>query len=361
MNFINLIWMQMKRIIKTPVLVATVIIMPLVVNFMVIFLNSNSDTSQVDYVIHIEDEGEKWQSIISEEFQSNVADVESMEEHFEKINNGELAAVYLIPRDFSSRLEQGENPEMIRYTREGTEGDIVFEASVQEAITGLQLEQILIEYGVGNEAEMPNDQSNMQARLLFQTEELDTTFSVTIILLLFYILMNASFISSDMISFKKNNVLQRMVVSPNRDYALIASMIVAYTIFLFLTNLVVLLLSKWILGFVVSQMPLVITLLFVTCIFSLSLAFALFRIFNHEGIAQLVGMFYGIGSFFITMLVQTGASNRILEYLSWFTPMYWVLEALDRNQFFPHVWILLLMAFVFVTAGSYRLRDFIKK
>lgn len=361
MKFLNLVMMQMKRILKTPSLVITIIVMPLVVNFLVIFLNSNTDPNYGDYVIQIEDTGTLSQEIITDEFSSYVVEGASLEEHFEKMNNGEIAAIYLFPSGFSTRIAEGENPQVIRYTREGEGGDPIFEASIQDQINHARTHEVLVSYGVRGESTQPVRAEGTQARLMFQTEELDSSFAVTIILLLFYILMNASFISSDMISFKKNNVLQRMVISPNRDSALISSMILAYAFFLFLTNVFVLFISKWVLDFSVSQMPLVMTLLLVTCVFSLSLSFALFRLFQNEGLAQFVGMFYSIGSFFITMLMQTGMENRILQFLSWFTPMYWVLEALDRNRFFPHIWILLLMAAVFVTAGSYRLRNFIKK
>ncbi|MDE1548433.1 ABC transporter permease [Jeotgalibaca caeni] len=345
---------------KNSLLVTTIIVMPIVVNFFVIFLNSNTDVAYGNYVIQVADEGNAWEEVIPEEFLDYVVQQEELEAQFDKLENGEIAAVYQIPEDFTSRLEEGELPEILRYTREDQPGDVLFEKRIQEVLKGLEITNVLVENGLVEENSEGVNLDAAEAKLFFQTEELDSNFAVTIILLIFYILMNASFISGDMISFKKNNVLQRMIVSPNRDWALVTSMILAYAVFLFLTNVVILFLSKIVLGFSVSQLPLIICLLLVTCIFSLSISFALFRLFKNEGVAQFVGLFYSVGSVMISMLAQTGAEGKVIQILSLFTPVYWVLEALDRNRFFPHVFILLLMSAVLITAGSYKLKDFVK-
>ena len=112
------------------------------------------------------------------------------------------------------------------------------------------------------------------------------------LMLLVYVIMNASVISSDWINFKKSYVLKRSVVSPRSNMEIMLSFLLAYFVFIFVANMALMALMH-LSGLVPEMNWGVFTgLLAVTIIYSLCLNLFFFRIFKMPGHATTFGILF---------------------------------------------------------------------
>ena len=109
---------------------------------------------------------------------------------------------------------------------------------------------------------------------------------------LLYVIMNASVIASDWINFKKSHVLKRSVVSPRSNLEITLSFLLAYFIFMFIVNMIMMA-AMFFTGLVPEMNWGVFTgLLAVTIIYSLCLNLFFFRIFKSPGHATTFGVLF---------------------------------------------------------------------
>ena len=103
-------------------------------------------------------------------------------------------------------------------------------------------------------------------------------------------------------------------------------------------------------------------MLLATTMFSLSLNLFLFRLFKNPQLATAIGVLIVIIMSAMGMPVATGAVTNLLwlNVLAYCSPMYWIVKAIDFQSMFPSVWVLLGMAMVLLTAGSYRLEQYVQ-
>ena len=178
---------------------------------------------------------------------------------------------------------------------------------------------------------------------------------------LLYVITNASVIASDWINFKKSHVLKRSVVSPRSNLEITLSFLLAYFIFMFIVNM--LLMAAMVLtGFVPEMNWGVFTgLLAVTIIYSLCLNLFFFRIFKSPGHATTFGVLFVMVMAGIGMPAAFGDfGGSWLRLVAYISPIYWLYKSIDLQTLFPSVWVILAMAGVYLTAGSYRLEQYVQ-
>ena len=98
---------------------------------------------------------------------------------------------------------------------------------------------------------------------------------------------------------------------------------------------------------------------------SISLAIMVNRIFKNPGVGSLVISLTSLIMFFLYLAGIDGeASAKIPQTvltLGKFTPFYWSLGSIEKSVLFPNVFILILIALVFYSAGSIRYSNFAKE
>ena len=175
---------------------------------------------------------------------------------------------------------------------------------------------------------------------------------------MFYILFNIASISFDLITFKKNYVLKRSLLAPRSNAWITKSFLGAYFIVMFVANL-------FIIFFIDRTMNVGIPNWFNVCllvasgvIYSLSLGLFLFRIFKNPMIAQQVGL---LGSLLLAGLGMAPKlfQSEIIDIVAHFSPVYWFVQIVDRQELLPGIPMVLVMALVFFTAGNYRLETYV--
>ena len=200
-------------------------------------------------------------------------------------------------------------------------------------------------------------------QMVVTSEEAKTSVAtgVVMLMLLLYVIMNAAVISSDWINFKKSYVLKRSVVSPRSNMEIILSFLLAYFVFIFAANMA--LMAVMHLSGLVPEINwgVFTSLLAVTIIYSLCLNLFFFRIFKVPGHATTFGILFVMLMAGIGMPAVFGDfGGSWLSIVAYISPVYWLYKAIDLQTIFPAVWVILAMAGVYLTAGSYRLEQYVQ-
>src|SRR5690606_40170893 len=129
-------------------------------------------------------------------------------------------------------------------------------------------------------------------------------------------------------------------------------------------NIIVLLLGQKFIGYNIINLDIIVINFILSSLFSITLSLAMTRIFNNESTGSLITALVAMLTLFLSMFAQEGIYQNVPQFirnLGKFTPQYWIFDSLEKSIFFPNVFIVLLMILALFTAGSYKLKDFVRK
>ena len=364
MNLIRMTIFHLKRLLKMPLILFTMIGMPALLNGIMIASQGTVDTKAPSTVAKtvafvFEEGNDEYQELIAPYIrEENVYfDLDSAKEALKK---GEMTVIYQVPANYLQKAKEGQVPTIrIWNTQRGTR-DFLLDAQLTKVLKEVMLNAKLQEVGVLTKEETLSVDDN---QMVVTREEVKTSVAtgIVMLMLLVYVIMNAAVISSDWINFKKSYVLKRSVVSPRSNMEIMLSFLLAYFVFIFAANMALMALIQ-LFGLVSEMNWGVFTgLLAVTIIYSLCLNLFFFRIFKMPGHATTFGIL------FVMIMVGLGMpavfgdfGGSWLSIVAYISPIYWLYKAIDLQTIFPAVWVILAMAGVFLTAGSYRLEQYVQ-
>ena len=342
MILIRMTIFHLKRLLKMPMILFMMIGMPALVNGIMIASQGTADTTAPSTVAKtvafvFEEGNDEYQELIAPYIrEENVYfDLDSAKEALKK---GEMNVIYQVPANYLQKAKEGQVPTIrIWNTQRGTR-DFLLDA---------QLTKLSVD----------------DNQMVVTSEETKTSVAtgVVMLMLLLYVIMNAAVISSDWINFKKSYVLKRSVVSPRSNLEIMLSFLLAYFVFIFAANMALMALIH-LSGLVPEMNWGVFTgLLAVTIIYSLCLNLFFFRIFKMPGHATTFGILFVMIMAGLGMPAAFGDfGGSWLHIVAYISPVYWLYKAIDLQTIFPAVWVILAMAGVYLTAGSYRLEQYVQ-
>ena len=366
MNLIQLIYVNIKRMLKDPLKLSFMLIVPFLVVLFVNFLskgNQGSALTNINVAFNIEDKGDLGQKVIEAQTKPNWVFKNNKERALELLETNEVAIVYNIPEDFTEKINNYEKPIIQSYKREEGNAVIPLEMEINNIINGMIKEKLLMDKGVISSRE---DLYILNAKTLFERNERVTTgdLHTTTMLLIYFIILGSSTIGTELIEFKKKNVISRAVTTPNRTGTILGSIALSLLVFQVGANLVVLLLGKKFIGYNIVNLHIIVVNLILASLFAITLSLAMTRIFNNEGTASVISALISITTLFLSMFAQEGIYQNVPQFiknLGKFTPQYWIFDSIEKSIFFPNVFIVLLMILALFTTGSYKLKDFVRK
>lgn len=295
MILIRMTIFHLKRLLKMPLILFFMIGMPALVNGIMIASQGTADTTAPSTVAKtvafvFEEGNDEYQELIAEYIrEENVYfDLESAKE---ALKRGEMTVIYQVPANYLQNAKEGQVPTIrIWNTQRGTR-DFLLDAQLTKVLKEVMLNAKLQEVGVLTKEEtLPVDDNQMVVAR--QDSKTSVATGVVMLMLLVYVIMNASVISSDWINFKKSYVLKRSVVSPRSNMEIMLSFLLAYFVFIFVANMALMALMH-LSGLVPEMNWGVFTgLLAVTIIYSLCLNLFFFRIFKMPGHATTFGILF---------------------------------------------------------------------
>lgn len=350
MKALHLTWFHLRRILsKNWGFLIMSFAFPLILIFGFLFImnsesslmseQSNSVINHSDYV------SETIAPQLDETYQNYFVDDPA--EAFHQLDQIEVSAVYEIPEGFPYSESS-----IIIHSINGENRDVLFEAAFISTLTDTMLNSAYEEADISFET---IEVAEPEVESTFVSVDSDMAF--VLFMLLFFMGYSTGSIASDLAKMRKEGLLTRSLISNTYSWQILGSVLGAYLIYSFISNILIVLLASGLFSIPLSNLVLGIGLILSMGIFVTGLTMLLFRIFRNETLIQMVGLILIMILVFVPLFTQSMDNFSNLQYIS---PYYWVFESLDTGQLFPHVYIISLYGIVMFTAGSFKVERLVQ-
>lgn len=367
MKFIYMVLVNCKKYFKDIKVVAQMFILPILVVF---FVNSilgpkpNEDNLKLNLKVGIInlDKGNLGEGLVEKTKVPNVYD--NKEEALKALKNYNVIALYEIPENFTEEINSNKKPTINSYKLQEGNAVQIFDVQVESAINELTEIEILKKNNIIKDQK---DLGSNMVKLQYNMEKkvIPVTDFMTIVFIMFFLVSFSSNISADLLTLRKGKILERFSSTSNKGYEIIGSiyfsMIITQVIMYTSSFMVMKLLFK--INF--QNFGILVLNIALMSMVSISLAIMVNRIFKEAGIAVVVINLISIIMFFLYIAGDMAQAStkmpRIISTLSKFTPFYWSLGSIEKSKLFPNVFVLILIALVFFSAGSIKYSNFAKE
>ncbi|HHU61914.1 MAG TPA: ABC transporter permease [Natronincola sp.] len=367
MNFLSLIRVNIKKIIKTPIHLLFFLLLPLgTILFTTVIIDGMDSVggfSASEVVFNSDDRGTFGESFLAPFADSQEVFEDDLDGALHLLERNKVLAVYNIPSDFTKRIQADEKPVIEVYKREEGNLTVTLEARLETALNRLLEERILLDNGVINAID---ELDVLQTEIIVErdAEVLSNDFNVGIMLLIMFVFYGSVSMVSELNEYRKARVLARAISTPNWGGTILASLIIAFFLVQFGINAVVLVCGKLILGMSITNFPVVMVNLALASLFSITFSLAIVRLIKNESVVSIITAISALGSSYLAIFTDVKIfphATKWLVNLAKFVPQYWVFESVEEGVLFPHVFILLLMIVALFSAGCYKLRGFVNE
>lgn len=355
MNVLRLTFANLKRYIKTLPLMISLIILPFSLILLVTIFTSVSGGSMYNpNIALICNSNLKYEKKLIKELdldKDSVFNYSSKNKAIDLLKNNDISAVFEIDKDFSSKLDQLIKPNITVYKTYNGGGSLYAESVIENFMTS-NLKSKLI-----------NDQNVnfITANIINSKEDSFGKGSMAILLVCYCLYINSASLCKDLLDLRSNNVLRRMTSTKNKDFEIIFSIFFALFLLQSLSCSIVLLALKLLIkiNITIDMFLLVIANSFVSTGFIIALT----RLFKNELSINITAIFYSllnIGLAFTLIFQNISDKIPFADKIAKLFPLYWTFDILIYDNLILGLIALLLIGLVFVTAGSFKLKNFAK-
>ena len=380
-EFVCLFLAQLKRILKNITNASMLIIFPfamIILIFVIRFVLDPKDTDDLetkktDYTVQmgevgyfVDDTGDLWKNFFagSESTVRPENREEELEKVKEKLATGKIPGLIIIPKDFSEKISKNEKPELEILK---TEESIILDNRVQAL--NLSINAYLLNNFIKNSRLAENGEKllNNNINIVFKTSDNKNIISLGLkimtLLVLYIIIFGSTAIVTDLIKFRETKMLARAIISPNSEFKIVGSFLLAFVFIQVVVNMIVFISATIIFKLEITGLPLIFLAVVSTSFFALSIAILIARIFKKESqlaLASNITSLLTIVLFFLAIISVTPFVSipPVFKNISMFSPLYWLMEMLDKEKLFPNILIVWAMTAAIFTAGSWKIKEF---
>lgn len=318
--------------------------------------SSNKDTREF-YVVNndVGIYGDKLVDILSKDFSIKLLSIEDAEE---KLKKKAIFEFYEIEKNFSESLISGKGIEIIANRRESVQGFSDFEMKVKDAVDTLiissHIESVSDEELTYNSFIADNVNVN-----IVSTSNIDDKSSLTVNLLLSFILFSSIGMCFEFFELKSERTLRRSLTTGNRPAAVIGGILGAQFIIVSIGYILIFFANAiFINRELLCKAPIIICNIIMLAAVALSLAVFISRIIKNEKMIivacqiAIVSICFLGGSF-----VPLRVLPKSIVSLSRLTPQFWAVESIRADKY-EYSLIVLLFAVLFFTAGTWSVKSF---
>lgn len=349
MKFMQLVWFHFKRICQNIGLISMSFIMPLFMVGGLMFITTSDTNANLseEFVIlnHSEFVEENVYPRLSENLQANFAS--DSKEAFDQLEQSELAMIYEIPANFPE-----EGSRIKSHSINGENNDIFFESEFTSVLSEVMTENALSEAGVDFEEIQVAEPSINQSYT-----PIDGNLVIVVFMTIFFMSYASSLVSADLNKLRSDGVLTRSIVTNARSWQILGSVLAAFSLYNFISVMLVILLICLIFGITITQLPVIIAAILAFCIFNAGFTMVLFRLFKNDQVILMVGIVLSIVFVFLGIGIIDIPSFSFIQYIS---PFYWLFESLDTGAILPNIPVIALYGLVLFTAGSFKVERLVK-
>lgn len=380
-EFVGLCLAQLKRILKNITNASMLIIFPfamIILIFVIRFVldpkdTDNSETKKTDYTVQmgevnyfVDDTGDLWKNFFAGS--ESTVHPENREEELakvkEKLATGKIPGLIIIPKNFSEKISKNEKPELEILK---TEESIILDNRVQAlnlSINAYLMDNFIKSSGL---AENGENLLNNNINIVFKTPNNKNIISLGLkimtLVVLYMIIFGSTAIVTDLIKFRETKMLARAIISPNSEFKIVGSFLLAFVFIQVVVNMIVFISATIIFKLEITGLPLIFLAVVSTSFFALSIAILIARIFKKESqlaLASNITSLLTIVLFFLAIIsvMPFVSIPPVFKNISMFSPLYWLLEMLDKEKLFPNILIVWAMTAAIFTAGSWKIKEF---
>ncbi|AIN94025.1 ABC transporter permease [Treponema putidum] len=380
-EFLCLFLAQLKRILKNITNASMLIIFPfamIILIFVIRFILDPKDTDDLetkktDYTVQmgevgyfVDDTGDLWKNFFAGS--ESTVRPENKEEELtkvkEKLATGKIPGLIIIPKDFSEKILKNEKPELEILK---TEESIILDNRVQAL--NLSINAYLMDNFIKSSGLAENGEKllNNNINIVFKTPDNKNIISLGLkimtLLVLYMIIFGSTAIVTDLIKFRETKMLARAIISPNSEFKIVGSFLLAFVFIQVVVNMIVFISATIIFKLEITGLPLIFLAVVSTSFFALSIAILIARIFKKESqlaLASNITSLLTIVLFFLAIIsvMPFVSIPPVFKNISMFSPLYWLLEMLDKEKLFPNILIVWAMTAAIFTAGSWKIKEF---
>lgn len=380
-EFVGLCLAQLKRILKNITNASMLIIFPfamIILIFVIRFVldpkdTDDSETKKTDYTVQmgevnyfVDDTGDLWKNFFAGS--ESTVHPENREEELakvkEKLATGKIPGLIIIPKDFSEKISKNEKPELEILK---TEESIILDNRIQAlnlSINAYLMDNFIKSSGL---AENGGNLLNNNINIVFKTPNNKNIISLGLkimtLVVLYMIIFGSTAIVTDLIKFRETKMLARAIISPNSEFKIVGSFLLAFVFIQVVVNMIVFISATIIFKLEITGLPLIFLAVVSTSFFALSIAILIARIFKKESqlaLASNITSLLTIVLFFLAIIsvMPFVSIPPVFKNISMFSPLYWLLEMLDKEKLFPNILIVWAMTAAIFTAGSWKIKEF---
>ncbi len=346
---------HIRRYLKNPILLIMMGPIPLVMTLGSLLLSGgdNFDTSSNTAFI-LKNEGSYETTLVeSLQLNENQIYIQDETEAINQLKANELAGVFIIPETFSDDLANGKKPviEVIK-TVEGA-GTAETELKVEEVINGWLKDY----HGL--------TQTNpVKTTIEYVEAPADMRFTLFISMVIYFMFIAVTTLAKDVSQLKQQKILHRALSTANKDIQIFGGLVLAMCLIQGICFTIVYYLGMFLLGTSIPNPVLPIVLMFSMSFVASSLVIFVTRIIKNPAMIELSIIMYSLVGFIISMLsislFDIGLDANIITNIAKIFPIYWAFDTALNFQMWPNIFIILLFGLAFLSAGSFKLKNFIQ-
>lgn len=354
MRLIQLTIVQMKQYLKNPMILIMGFLFPTAILLGILGFGDgveqkigiiNRDNSEISI---------KLLDKISQEY--DVKEYEgTLEDNINALRDNEVGAIYVIDENFSEKLQEGKILKIGAYKKENQAGSISAENIIETFIKGNLEEKT--EAGL----------SENYIETIIEKDEISDKedFLSALLMICYFMLLDSSFIVDNILKLKAAKVLKRSIVTPNSDKQILGAIFIASFIIQGILSSLAFIVVDAVMSFKNANMPLGFLVIMLCSLVCTSIVVAATRWLKNPALASFAVMLIAIASIGLAIVgmnfVEIANAPEIITRLTAISPFYWLMKIADEGQILVGIVVLVLTSAVFFTAGSFRLRDFVKE
>jgi len=264
--------------------------------------------------------------------------------------------VYEIGEDFQSALEKGEIPKIKCYRTEGTTGTIIADNVITTYVNATAKESV--SEGLSSNVITTEIISNGNDK----SKGITTT---AVLMICYFMMIGGSIITEDLLKLKSQKALKRTISTANSDKEVVGSIFLAAFLIQGIISTIGFFIVKPLIKLENCNISLIILVIFLGSLIATATVSAATRWIKNPSLASLFVVLYGLLSFGAGMFGSISSSLEsvpaVIIRISAISPFAWLFKVMETGEILIPTLVIVLMSLVFFTAGSFRLREFVKK
>ena len=352
MNIINLTLSNIRRYIKSPHLILPMILLPLVILFFII-TTSNKDSNISSFeppIALVCNINGKYENKLIKELSKNVTvfNINDKNKAINLLKDNEVSSVILLGDSFSKDIDSLTPPSITSFKTSKGGGSLLTESNINKFVSK------------SLKSNKSNNDINIISSNIIEKKSFSFENSLIFVFIISYFMYLCSGVfCQDLLLLRKANVLKRMLSTKNKDFEIILSLCLSLFLVQAISSSLVLIFLNIFNGYEINIS--MILLLCANSFVSTGLVILICRIFKNESSAFFATSMYSLFSIILCLDKLAPSLNiPFVDKVSMLSPFYWIFETANGGNTFTSIIALILIGLVFVTCGSFKLRDFAK-